>query len=127
MATVTVLGANGTITVPFKSQANASLAQQLANQISAAIENGQLYAANYDDQALPALPQVRGGVSIGQQVNGDNDPISTWTDVQNPAGYPAVIVNNTDPVTVTGAPFQVAPFRSSPVTVPCRTPRATPA
>jgi hypothetical protein len=110
MATVTVLGANGTITVPFKSQANASLAQQLANQISAAINDGRVYTAEYGGQGLPALPSVVGGVSIGEQVNGDSTPASAWSEVQNPAGYPIIINNNTEPVTITGAPFQVAPY-----------------
>ena len=113
MATVTVLGANGTITVPFKSQANASLAQQLANQISQAINDGSIYPADYDLQmldGLPALPSVKYSQSIGEEVNGDNTPINTWTDVPNSAGYPAIIVNNTEPVTVTGAPYQIAPY-----------------
>ena len=111
MPSVTVLGASGTITVPFKSQANASLAQQLASHISAAINGGTLYTADYNTTEFVALPTEVGGVALGQQVIGDNDPASVpGGEIQNPAGYPVIIANNTDPVTVNGAPRQVARY-----------------
>lgn len=106
MATVTVAGASGTITLPFKSQANASLAQQLADQISAAITGGGLIAASYNAAPLPPSPSVPGG-SLGEQVIGDNAPTATSpASIQNPSGYPALVVNASNPVTVNGAPSQ---------------------
>lgn len=111
MAIVTVLGASGTISVPFKSDSNALLAQQLADQISLAINSGTLYAAPYNAPSLPVLPTVPGGASIGEQVIGGNSPSAPLTpSVQNPAGYPAIVVNASEPVTVTGAPSQTAPY-----------------
>src|SRR4051812_26351128 len=107
---VTVLGAKGIITVPFKSQANAALAQQLANQISAAITNETLYPGDYNSTSLPALPQFFEGPRFGEQVSGDNEPSSELNEIQNPAGYPVIINNNADAVTIAGAPWQVLPY-----------------
>ena len=110
-ASVTVLGASGTITVPFKSQANALLAQQLANYISSAIQGGSLYNAPYNSTTLTALPSVPGGTAFGEQVIGDNSAVSvSGGNIQNPAGYPVIIDNASNPVTVTGAPIQVGPY-----------------
>src|SRR5437868_5840941 len=111
MASVTVLGASGTITVPFKSQANALLAQQLANFISTAIQKGTLSTPDYNATALPALPQDPGGVAYGQQViGGDDGTGGPGGEIQNPAGYPVIIDNSDSPVTVDGAPYQVARY-----------------
>jgi hypothetical protein len=87
------------------------LAQQLANHISAAINDGNLYTAPYNATSFVALPTVVGGAAVGQQVIGDNEPTGGFTDeIQNPIGYPVIIANNSDPVTVNGAPFQVARY-----------------
>src|SRR5271166_185918 len=109
MTTVMVLGASGTITLPFKSDSNALLSQQLASQISLAINSGTLYASPYN--TTPPLPVVPDGPAIGQQVIGDNLPsVPPTPSVQNPSDYPAIVVNTSTPVTVTGAPSQVAPY-----------------
>jgi Ca2+-binding RTX toxin-like protein len=107
MTAVTVLGASGTIAVPFKSSVNASFAQQLANQITSAINNNTLTAQPYNPTpgALPtsgADELVIGGItSAGGAASGG----SSYT---LPSSYVAIVNNANAPVTIQGSDAPVA-------------------
>jgi Ca2+-binding RTX toxin-like protein len=108
MTAVTVLGASGTIAVPFKSSINASFAQQLANQITSAVQNNTLTAQPYNPSAA-ALPTggtenelVIGGI---QSTGGAASGGSSYT---LPSSYVAIVNNANAPVTIQAGDAPVA-------------------
>jgi hypothetical protein len=107
MATVTVLGASGVIGLPFASSANAALAQQLASQISAAIQNHVTFANPANTPVPDPLPA---GYSNAEQVIGGNTPTIVADTNQTVSGNAAVFINNAaNSVTITGG-GQAGPF-----------------
>ena len=62
MFSVTVAGAHGhTVTLSYDSAANAALAQQLANAITAGVQNGTILPATDTDGPPPAVPAGKTG------------------------------------------------------------------
>ena len=94
----TVLGAGGTVTVPFDSASNAAFANQIAAQISAAVTGGTLYQSpTIGDTTGTPGPGQTGEVVIG----GLNPTPATTTNYALPNSYTAVINNASNPVTIT--------------------------
>ena len=106
-ATVTVLGASGTIAVPFQSAVNATFSAQLANQISVAL-GSTLTATPYNPSAATAIdPQ-------DQLVIGGSAPAApAASSYVLPNNYVAVVNNANSPVTVTAGVTPVSPTMRS--------------
>ena len=108
MTAVTVLGASGTIAVPFKSAVNASFAQQLANQITSAVSSGALTALPYNPSAS-ALPA--GGAENELVLGGAGSTggaASGGTSYTLPSSYVAIVNNANAPVTISAGADPVA-------------------
>ena len=96
MSIVTVLGASGTVSVPFKSAVNAQFATQIAVQISNAVAAGNLYQSPVGTTGTGSFGQT------GELVIGGTTPAAAATTSYTlPNAYTAVVNNATNPVTIT--------------------------